>query len=45
MVIKKCFVGIPVVEQWKRIQLATMRLRIRSLGLAQWVTDPAFCEL
>ena len=30
---KKAIRGIPVVAQWKRIQLGTMRLQVRSLAL------------
>ena len=26
-------IGVPVVAQWKRIRLGTMRLRVRSLAL------------
>ena len=33
--------GVPVVAQWKRIQLGTMRLQSLIPGLTQWVEDPA----
>ena len=29
----KTIVGVPIVAQWKRIQLGTMKLRVRSLAL------------
>ena len=32
---------VPVMAQQKRIQLGTMRLRVPSLGLAQWAKDLA----
>ena len=34
---KNVFLGVPVVAQWKQIQIGTMRLP----GLAQWVKDLA----
>ena len=33
MYLKKVKRGVPVVAQWKRIQLGTMRLQVRSLAL------------
>ena len=36
----KVFCGVPVVTQWKRMQLGTMRLPGLIPGLAQWVKDP-----
>ena len=32
--------GVPIMAQWKQIQLGTMRLQVQS-GLAQWVKEPA----
>ena len=37
----KYVLGVPVVAQWKRIPLGTMRLRGLIPGLAQWVKDLA----
>ena len=34
-------IGVPVVAQWKRIRLGTMRFVGSIPGLAQWVKDPA----
>ena len=33
--------GVPIVAQWKKIQLATMRFLCLIPGLAQWVRDLA----
>ena len=30
--LKKCYKGVPVVAQWKRIRLGIMRLWVRSLA-------------
>ena len=39
MLYKKLSPGVPIVAQWKRIQLVTMRLWVQIPGLAQWVKD------
>ena len=31
------FLGVPVVAQWRRIWLASMRMQIRSLALLRWL--------
>ena len=40
--------GVPVVAQWKRIQLGTMRLPVRSLaslsGLRIWHCHELWCK-
>ena len=46
MEIRKTFFGVPVVAQWKRIQLGTNPTRNHEVaglipGLAQWVRDQA----
>ena len=38
-------VGIPVVEQWKRIQLGTMKLRVLSLASLSGLSIQHCCEL
>ena len=43
--LKSAELGVPVMAQWKRIQLGTMRLGDSIPGLAQWVKDPVFREL
>ena len=34
--------GVPVVAQWKRIRLVSMRMRVQSLALLSGVDDPVF---
>ena len=44
----KLIIGVPVVVQWKRIRLGTMRLRVRSLaslgGLRIWHGRELWCR-
>ena len=46
---KKIFLGVPVVTQWKQIQLGTVRLWVRSLaslsGLRIWFCCELWCRL
>ena len=42
--VKKNFLGVPLVAQWKRIQLISMRMQVQSLA-SQWVNNWLFCEL
>ena len=48
MKFKKCKLRVPVVAQWKQIQLGTMRLRVRSLaslsGLRIWCCHELWCK-
>ena len=37
--------GVPIVAQWKWIQLVTMRLRVRSLALLSWLRIQCCHEL
>ena len=36
--------GVPVIVQWKLIQLGTMRLRVQSLASLSELKDPALRE-
>ena len=37
--------GVPIMAQWKRIQLGTMRLRLPSLALLSGLRIRCCCEL
>ena len=37
--------GVPVVAQWKQIQLGSMRLQVRSLASLSGLRIPSCCEL
>ena len=41
----KCFPGIPIVAQWKRIRLGTMRFQVGSLALFSELRIQRCCEL
>ena len=48
-VLKRAFkistLGVPVVAQWKQIQLVSMRMKVRSLALPSGLRIQCCCEL
>ena len=43
--IKKCFIGVPIMAQRKRIQLVTVRLWVRSMASLSGLRIRCHCEL